>query len=373
MPDPRPPTRGPDEAADAGDAARGDELVARRADLAGRTAGPSDGPLARSVELFASAIARVTAERAPATDAVASRSAPLRAIPAGAAAGFAPVDTAGTGLAGGGRISDPARPHERARERAAPRRADATRRDAEARAHALPTLGVVIPTLDEEQMLPRLLERLLDPERRFDPADRADAVIVADGDSADATRELAAAAGARVVRTARSRGVQLAAGAHALDTDVLLFLHADCYPERGALARVREAFAGGEVVATAMRQRIEGEGWFFRWVERSADLRSRAGLVWGDSALAVRRDAYADAGGFAPFEIFEDVDLSLRLRKLGAVRLLPGATLAVSARRWREEGALRCTLRNWMLCARFFCGADPRRLAAEYRPHASSP
>jgi rSAM/selenodomain-associated transferase 2 len=235
-----------------------------------------------------------------------------------------------------------------------------------------PTIGVVVPTLDEELLLPRLLDRLLDPGALHERDDRADQVVVVDADSRDATRRIARDHGAEVIRAAQSRGVQLATGAHALSSDVLLFLHADCLPRRGALARIRAAFAVPEVDAISMHQDIECDGLLYRWIERCADLRSRLGLVWGDSGLGVRREVYEVLGGFAPLELFEDIDFSLRLRREVRIHWLEDAVLAISARRWRERGALRCTWQNWMLCARFFLGADPGRLAREYRAYGSS-
>ncbi|MCS6931066.1 MAG: glycosyltransferase, partial [Acetobacteraceae bacterium] len=68
----------------------------------------------------------------------------------------------------------------------------------------LPSLSIVIPTLDEASRLPRTLEALSEAASRF-----AMEILVADGGSADGTAALAAAAGARVVAAPRGRGAQL--------------------------------------------------------------------------------------------------------------------------------------------------------------------
>ncbi len=177
------------------------------------------------------------------------------------------------------------------------------------------SLCIVIPTLDEERALPDLLARLSDAS--LDAADRADRVVVADGGSRDRTLELARAAGACVVEAERGRGAQLHAGAQACsDAELLLFLHADTIPGPGALAHVRRAFADGSLEVTAMRQRISARGRIYRAIESAADARARRfGLVWGDSGLGIRRATYERIGGFAPLPLFEDVELSLRLRR----------------------------------------------------------
>jgi rSAM/selenodomain-associated transferase 2 len=231
-----------------------------------------------------------------------------------------------------------------------------------------PTLGVVVPALDEGELIGALVRRLL---ASADTHDRADRVIVVDGGSGDATRAIAAESGAEVIGAPRGRGAQLAAGAALLDSDVLLFLHADCTPLDGALRRLRAAFRDRSLIVAAMHQRIDARGAFYRCVERAADQRvAWLGVVYGDSGLALRRDAYASVGGFRALPLFEDVDLARRLRRLARPRLIEGAILSVSARRWRREGALRATLRNWMLLAAYSAGARPERLARFYPSHA---
>ena len=230
-----------------------------------------------------------------------------------------------------------------------------------------PTVCVVVPTLDESAWVAPLLSRL---QRSPQDRDRADRVVVVDGGSRDATVELARTLGAEVRTAPRGRGSQLAAGAIGAREDVLFFLHADCMPEVGALAAVRAAFEDTGLAACGMRQRIDAEGRFYRLVERAANARvRRLGLVYGDSGLCVRRVAYEAVGGFRPQPLFEDVDLSRRLRGASRPRLIESAVLRVSPRRWQREGPLRATFRNWILQVRYAAGADPERLARRYAPH----
>ena len=120
-----------------------------------------------------------------------------------------------------------------------------------------------------------------------------------------------------------------------------------------------------------MRQRIEASGLLYRGIERAANLRVHLGRVYGDSGLCVRRSAYEAAGGFRDLPLFEDLDLARRLRRLGRVELVEGAELRVCARRWREEGVLQRTVKNWLLTAGFCLGVDPARLERHYRPRRS--
>jgi rSAM/selenodomain-associated transferase 2 len=235
-----------------------------------------------------------------------------------------------------------------------------------------PSIAVVVPTLDERAALPVLLDSLA----RGADGDRPDELVVADGGSRDGTAELAAARDVALVRSRPGRGAQLAAGARHARADVLLFLHADTWVEPDSIAALRRAFAHGgaaeRAVASGMRQRVDHPGGLYRWVERAADLRVRAGRVYGDSGLAVRREAYVASGGFRELPLFEDLDLSRRLRALGRIAFVRDAVLHVSPRRWLAEGPVRRTVRNWALTAAWAAGVDPARLVRYYPPHSGA-
>src|SRR5262249_54043541 len=89
----------------------------------------------------------------------------------------------------------------------------------------------IIPTLQESSTIIGCLEHLA--------GQGADEVVVADASSPDGTADLAAPLCTLVVRSPRGRGVQQNRGAAASSGDVLLFLHADCRLEAGALDLLR--------------------------------------------------------------------------------------------------------------------------------------
>src|SRR5688500_10004803 len=81
-------------------------------------------------------------------------------------------------------------------------------------------ISVVVPVLDEEAAIDRLLGRL----RQAGDAE----IVVVDGGSRDRTVERAEQhSGVRVLRTERGRARQMNAGARVASGDVLVFLHAD--------------------------------------------------------------------------------------------------------------------------------------------------
>jgi len=224
-----------------------------------------------------------------------------------------------------------------------------------------PRFSIVVPTWNEGERLALLAAALAAQEVPHE-------WIVSDGGSPDGTALAAERLGARVVLGERGRGPQLARGAQLARAGLLLFLHADCLPARGALAALARAFEDPRLIATGMRQTIAHPARFYRWIERAADRRVRAGRIYGDSALCVRRPAYDEAGGFLSVPIFEDLDLAARLRRLGRTALVPEAEVVVSPRRWEQEGRLRRTLLNWGMTCLWAAGVAPERLARFYAP-----
>jgi len=229
-----------------------------------------------------------------------------------------------------------------------------------------PLLSVIIPTLNEERSIGALLDDL-------GALSVAHEVIVADGGSDDGTVMVAERLGARVIRSRRGRGAQLAAGARAASAPVLCFLHADVRlrePARRELVEVVRSRAAG---AFAFRFEIDARGWRYRLIELGAHLRVRlVRLPYGDQGLIVSRLDYDAAGGFADLPLMEDVAMVDALKRVTAVRPLR-SPLLVSARRWEHDGPLTRMLRNWRLMLAYRLGASPHRLGARYQPHGDSP
>lgn len=232
------------------------------------------------------------------------------------------------------------------------------------------TLSVVIPTRRDAAALRTCLAALADSEEVSE-------VIVVDADANDETKSVTAAAGARLLVHAAppeaggGRGGQVRAGVEAAGGDVVAVLHADTRVGAHDLRRARQALQQNpSIVGGSCGGCFEGEGLSLRLLDVANDFRaSILGLPFGDQVQFFRRRALARSGGFPALPLMEDVELGLRLGRLGrTVHLFGGASL--SPRRWQRRRLGRTVQVLWLvflyLVTRRRTARDPAGLYHRY-------
>lgn len=225
-----------------------------------------------------------------------------------------------------------------------------------------PRLSLVMPVLNEAAGLGTVLAAL-----RTHGVDDVECVLV-DGGSTDGTVDLATAAGWRVVTAQRGRAVQMNAGAAATCGPLLLFLHADTLLPPGAVDAVCQALAqAGPLGWGRFDVRIEGRHPMLRVIAWFMNRRSRlTGVATGDQALFMTRQAFESVGGFPEQPLMEDIEMSIRLKRLSAPVCL-GERVTTSGRRWEQRGVWRTVWLMWQLRWAYWRGASPTDLARRYR------
>lgn len=223
-------------------------------------------------------------------------------------------------------------------------------------------ISVIIPTIDEELLLPDCLATL--------DGQVAHELIVADGGSTDATLAIAGAAGAHIVSSAPGRAAQLDSGAAQARGEVLLFVHADTRLPSGALARIEQVLANDPRIAGGcFTLRFDDPGSRYRFMAALGNAYHRLTRAqYGDRAMFARRAAFVAVGGFRPLAIMEDVDLGRRLRRRGRMVVLR-EPVTTSAREFRRQGAARLVAKIVIAHAAFRLGVAPERIERFYYGH----
>ena len=210
-------------------------------------------------------------------------------------------------------------------------------------------VSVIIPTLNEETRIAATIGAAL--------AAGVHEVIVADGESSDATVAIAESRGARVIAGERVRAKQLNRGAEEATGDVLIFLHADTLLPAGAADAVIHADAdcGGFLV-----EFIE-PGFRLRYVAFMINLRTRLTRApWGDQAQFFRRKTFP---GYPELPLMEDYVLARAMKRAAILPL----KVRTSGRRFLTKGVIRTSALNWLIIAAYHLGVSPERLARWYR------
>ena len=230
-------------------------------------------------------------------------------------------------------------------------------------------LSVIIPALNEEKNIMACIESA----GQLNPLE----IIVVDGRSNDRTKEIAQGTGAVVIESPMGRGIQMNAGASFAKGDLLMFLHADSHLSLRGKAKtslvqdlLRITYYDPHHVGGFFRLKFDEESISTRLVELFANLRARLfSLPYGDQAIFIRRDVFEAIGGFNDYPFLEDLDMVLRLRKIGRLKRLPFKVVA-SSRRLKKGypfSPVVVSLRNALIALLFIAGVSPFSLLRLYK------
>jgi rSAM/selenodomain-associated transferase 2 len=219
-------------------------------------------------------------------------------------------------------------------------------------------ISVIIPTLNEETCLPKLLERLVSMPQVTE-------IIVADGGSSDKTLEIAARFPVIVVSSERGRGTQQNKGALAATNEILWFVHADTVPQIEVGVKILEALRGPGNIGGNLKIIFDGNtlsAKFLTWLYPALGL---LGLKYGDSGIFLKKNVYFAAEGFSPIPLFEDVELVRKASKFGNFLQLQ-AVVEASSRRFQNKWFIIIFIRWSLMQGLYWLGVSPRWLAKYY-------
>ena len=230
------------------------------------------------------------------------------------------------------------------------------------------TITVIIPTLNEASTIAATI--------RHTATLGFDEIVVVDAGSSDQTRAIAdsfvscahrvALNPVRLLIAPRGRACQLNAAAKTVCNDVLLFLHADTRLPDNARQLIESAVADPAIVGGRFDVQFDRASSWSRIIAMFMNLRSRfTRISTGDQAMFVRRQIFERLGGFSDIPIMEDIEFSMRLKRMGPTVALH-ERVVTSFRRWEQQGPLRTIFLMWALRFLYWIGVSPHHLQRFY-------
>lgn len=210
-----------------------------------------------------------------------------------------------------------------------------------------PRLTIVVPVLNEGGALAACLEHLAMTASSSE-------IIVVDGGSIDNTLAVSASHPLRhrllIVRGGRHH--QLNAACAAAHGDYLLFLPVDARLPHGGYLRLLTWLARTTPVAACLRRHASARGWYHRWLDVWARLRTHwTRGAYMDQGPIFHRAAMIAIGGARPYGSYDTADLGRRLTHSQRFRIAT-VYLPVSCRDYVRHGTIAVTLAHQRLRVR---------------------
>lgn len=215
-------------------------------------------------------------------------------------------------------------------------------------------ISVIIPTLNEEKLLPRLLDQLSDQNLK---SKYEFEIIVSDGGSKDKTLEIAKNYTDKIVVYQEKRRQKISEGKNAgfkiSKGETLVFICADCRIENPEMFfDYVSNFKNSKYLAATFWFDVfpEEKKWsdyifhtFFNWLIKLLNYVGN-GMGRGECQV-IKREVFEKVGGYnEELTAGEDYDLYTRIRKLGKIDVNFKIKIFESPRRYRKYGYIKILL-----------------------------
>ncbi len=220
-------------------------------------------------------------------------------------------------------------------------------------------ISVIIPVLNEEEALPKLLKYL------FPLTNSTTEVIVVDGGSTDQTLEKIKDYPIQLLNSEAGRAVQMNTGAAVATGDVLYFLHSDTTPPTTFMEDISEAINKGQD-SGCYRLGFDSDAFLLK----INTYFTRYRFLWcrgGDQSLFIKKDLFEKLDGFPKGHIImEEYFLIEKLLKNHHFKIIP-KTIIASSRKYQKNNYLKVQLANLIIFNMNRLGYSQQKMYDAYR------
>ncbi|MEO7265172.1 MAG: TIGR04283 family arsenosugar biosynthesis glycosyltransferase [Ferruginibacter sp.] len=223
------------------------------------------------------------------------------------------------------------------------------------------TISVIIPTYNEADFIPRLINYL---KQHAD--ERLLEIIITDAGSVDDTIRISQELGATAVTAPRKgRAAQMNYGATIAKGEILYFIHADSFPPPAFMDDIALAIKDGYSFGR-YRTKFDSNNILLKinaWFTRFDFFMCRG----GDQTLFITQKLFTACTGFnEEMKIMEEFEFCTRAKKNGRYKIFNKAAL-ISARKYDQNSWLQVQRANAAIVRMFKKGDSQEAMLARYK------
>ncbi len=227
---------------------------------------------------------------------------------------------------------------------------------------AAPTISIIMPTCNEEDIIAHSLQHLLAITEKSEGIE----IIISDV-STDSTPDILSSFPVSVCHSAKGRAIQMNCGARLAEGDLLYFLHADSLPPETFVEDIRSAATTGKK-AGCFRMSFDDTHplmTLFGWFTQFPLLICRG----GDQSLFIDKALFCSIGGFdETMLIMEDYDIITRIERHEQFHILE-TEVTTSARKYHRNGIIPLQMSFGTIHLMYALGFDQEAIIRYYREH----
>ncbi len=223
-------------------------------------------------------------------------------------------------------------------------------------------ISIIIPVLNEENSLAKLLDYLL---KIYNPT-ITNEIIVIDGGSADRTLEvLKSYPKIRVLLSEKGRAKQMNLGAEKATSEILYFLHCDTFPPKNFDTEIVDQVINGKI-SGCFKMKFNNKHFVLRVSQWFTQFNHKS-CRGGDQSLFVDRKLFEKLNGFdEKLTIYEDNELIHRLYENSKFTVIQ-KSVTTSARKYLNNGIWALQFHFLIIHLKFWAGSSQENLIDYYK------
>jgi len=220
-------------------------------------------------------------------------------------------------------------------------------------------ISIIIPALNEATNLKKLLPAL--KANTLEPIE----IIVVDGGSTDATIDICASQGIKVLKGQRGRAKQMNFGASQSNGEILYFVHADAIPPKGYGEAILQAIQEGFPIG-CFRLKFDSKSYLLK-INAFFTRFDRSWTRGGDQTLYVKTRLFNQFKGYdESCVIMEEYDFMDRIRQAHSFKIIP-KNILISARKYEKNSYFKVQIANLVAMRMYQRGVAKKDIALKYK------